>query len=47
LKRRPRIGPRNERLVHFKVAPLRKRTRKPELAVKKQPVETAPAKPVA
>ena len=25
---RGKIGPRNERLVHFKVAPLRKRTRK-------------------
>lgn len=52
-----KLGPRNERLVHFKVAPLRKRTRKPILVVKPQDGETSgtlpgapaspPAKPVA
>ena len=37
---RGKIGPKNERLVHFKVAPLRKRTRKPVAAA------SAVAKPV-
>jgi hypothetical protein len=54
---RAKLGPRNERLVHFKVAPLRKRTRKPILVVKPQDGEASgtlpgasaspPAKPVA
>jgi hypothetical protein len=38
---RGKIGPKNERLVHFKVAPLRKRPRKPVAAA------SAAAKPVA
>lgn len=52
-----KLGPRNERLVHFKVAPLRKRTRKPILVVKPKDGEASdslpdapaspPAKPVA
>lgn len=32
---RGKIGPRNERLVHFKVAPIRKRQRKPTVVVEK------------
>jgi hypothetical protein len=52
-----KLGPRNERLVHFKVAPLRKRPRKTIVVVKPQDGETSgtmpsapaspPAKPVA
>lgn len=52
-----KLGPRNERLVHFKVAPLRKRTRKPIVVVKPKDGEamdslpdapaSPPAKPVA
>jgi hypothetical protein len=52
-----KLGPRNERLVHFKVAPLRKRPRKPVIVVKPQDGEASgtlpgasaspPAKPVA
>lgn len=48
-----KLGPRNERLVHFKVAPLRKRPRKPILVVKPRDGETsgtlpgAPASPPA
>jgi pantothenate synthetase len=38
---RGKIGPKNERLVHFKVAPLRKRPRRPAA------VASAAAKPVA
>jgi hypothetical protein len=36
-----KLGPRNERLVHFKVAPLRKRPRKPVLVVKPLDGETS------
>jgi hypothetical protein len=48
-----KLGPRNERLVHFKVAPLRKRPRKSILVVKPRDGETsgtlpgAPASPSA
>lgn len=38
---RGKIGPKNERLVHFKIAPLRKRPRKPTDKTKK-PVGGAP-----
>ena len=39
---RGKIGPKSERLVHFKVAPLRKRPRKTKDAVVKKPVGGAP-----
>jgi hypothetical protein len=42
---RGKIGPRSERLVHFKVAPIRKRTRKPVAAVKPAAVEPPAAEP--
>ena len=38
---RGKIGPKSERLVHFKIAPLRKRPRKAKQVVKK-PAEEAP-----
>jgi len=47
---RGKIGPRNERLVHFKVAPLRPRgPRKPAAELKPKEAEPAesPAKPAA
>lgn len=38
---RGKLGPKSERLVHFKIAPLRKRPRKPKETVKK-PAEGSP-----
>jgi hypothetical protein len=38
---RGKVGPKSERLVHFKIAPIRKRPRKPGQTVKK-PVGGAP-----
>jgi hypothetical protein len=55
---RAKVGPRNERLVHYKIAPLRKRSRKPKVVfVTKEPdgevsgtkpgaAASPPAKPV-
>jgi hypothetical protein len=37
---RGKIGPKSERLVHFRVAPLRKRPRKPQAGVKPPDGET-------
>lgn len=48
-----RLGPRNERLVHFNVAPIRRRPRKPVVVVKpdgETPAsgpDASPARPVA
>ncbi len=42
---RGKVGPKNERLVHFKIAPLRKRPRKPKQEVKKPAGETPGAHP--
>jgi hypothetical protein len=39
---RGKIGPKSERLVHFKIAPLRKRPRKPTDKTVKKPVGGAP-----
>ena len=53
---RGKVGPRNERLVQYKIAPLRRRPRKPVLEIKKLASEVrpepvvevpSPAKPVA
>ncbi len=54
---RAKFGPRNERLVHYKIAPLRKRSRKQKVVFVKDPggeasgikpdaVASPPAKPV-
>jgi hypothetical protein len=42
---RGKIGPRNERLVHFKVAPIRKRPRKPTVIVEPTPLQEDAAAP--
>src|SRR6185436_10664667 len=39
---RGKIGPKNERLVHFNVAPIRKRPRKPVKPPDEEPPETVP-----
>lgn len=54
---RAKVGPRNERLVHYKIAPLRKRSRKQKVVFVKDPggeasgtkpdaVTSPPAKPI-
>jgi hypothetical protein len=42
---RGKIGPKSERLVHFRVSPIRKRPRKPEPAVKPPDGENPEVKP--
>lgn len=44
---RGKIGPKSERLIHFRVAPLRKRPRKPALVVKPPDGETPGTSPGA
>ncbi len=42
---RSKLGPRNERLVHYKIAPLRKRSRKPKVVFVKETGGEAVASP--
>ncbi len=42
---RGKVGPKSERLVHFKVAPLRKRPRKPEVVFVTKPADGEGATP--
>ena len=44
---RGKVGPRSERLVHYKIAPIRRRSRKPvELAEKKKSADEVRTEPV-